>query len=147
MKIGYSYEFDGIQNLPAYYAQAGIALELGAEYDPHLWTYRFETYALRYCLRNASGNLNAQSLCHPGLLKLLEYDKSKGRNFAHTLRVYLESNMSVTQTIRKVYLQRASFQYQLQKILEITDANLENFETRLHLILSFQLLDMEKNLE
>jgi len=147
MKIGYSYEFRDIRNLPVHYAQAGIALELGQEVDPHIWTYRFESYALRYGTRNAVGSLDAKSLCHPGLLKLLEYDREKGRNFANTLRVYLESNMSVTQTIRKVYLQRASFQYQLQKILEITDANLEDFDTRLHILLSFRLLDQEKDTE
>lgn len=147
MKIGYSYEFRNIRNLPKHYLQAGIALEMGQELDPHIWTYRFESYALRYGLSNASGNLDAMSMCHPGLLKLLEYDSCKGRNFANTLRIYLENNMSVTQTIRKVYLQRASFQYQLQKILEITNANLEDFETRLHILLSFRLLDMEKDPE
>ena len=55
--------------------------------------------------------------------------------------------MSVTQTIRKIYLQRASFQYQLQKIQEITDANLDDFETRLHILLSFRILDMERETE
>jgi len=147
MKIGYSYEFRDIHNLPVHYVQAGIALEMGQEFDPHIWTYRFESYALRYGTRNAVGRLNAKSMCHPGLLKLLDYDREKRRNFANTLRVYLENNMSVTQTIRKVYLQRASFQYQLQKIVEITDVNLEDFQTRLHLLLSFQLLDMEKDYE
>ena len=147
MKIGYSYEFRDIRNLPIHYTQARIALELGQELDPHIWTYRFETYALRYSLCNATGELDAQSMCHPGLLKLLEYDRCKGRNFANTLRVYLENNMSVARTIRKVYLQRASFQYQLQKIQELTAADLDDFDTRLHILLSFQLLDMEKDPE
>lgn len=147
MKISYSYEFSGIQQLPVYYIQAGIAMEYGQKEDPHIWTYRFENYALCYCLRNASGRLDARSLCHPGLVKLLDYDRERGRNFSNTLRVYLENNMSVTQTIRKIYLQRASFQYQLQKIQEITDANLDDFETRLHILLSFRILDMERETE
>lgn len=147
MKISYSYEFSGIHQLPMYYIQAGIAMEYGQKEDPHIWTYRFESYALHYCLNNAAGQLDAKSLCHPGLVKLLDYDREKGRNFSNTLRVYLENNMSVTQTIRKIYLQRASFQYQLQKIQEITDADLDNFETRLYILLSFRILDMDREAE
>ncbi|MDO5399749.1 MAG: helix-turn-helix domain-containing protein [Eubacteriales bacterium] len=147
LKFGYSNEFRDLRNLHQHYLQAGVALDCGEETDPHLWTYCFENYALQYALRNAQGILDAKTICHPGLLKLLEYDQSKGRNFAGTLRAYLENNMSVSQTIRKVFLQRASFQYQLQKILEITGANLDHFDTRMYLMLSYQLLDMEQERE
>lgn len=147
MKIGYSYEFQGIENLRLYYLQASLALELGQKFDSHIWIYRFETYTLRYALLNSLETLNAIQLCHPGLIKLLNYDKEKNRNFAHTLRVYLENNMSVTHAMKKEHLQRASFQYRLQKIQEIMHVNLDLYETRLHLLLSFQWLDLENGIK
>ena len=141
MKAGYSYEFRGLENLHIYYAQASIALSYGQTKDDTLWSYHFEHYALSYMLEQCFQNIDPAIFCHHGLLRLLEYDRKKGRNYTATLRAYLENNMNIAQTIKKIYIQRASFQYQLKKILEITGANLQDYQTRLHLLLSFQLLD------
>ena len=42
MKAGYSYEFQGLENLHIYYAQASIALSYGQTKDATLWSYHFE---------------------------------------------------------------------------------------------------------
>ncbi len=145
MKAGYSYEFHGLENIGRHYTQAVIALTYGQKKDSTLWSYRFENYALSYMIEDCCSGMEPEIFCHNGLLRLLEYDRRKDRNYAGTLRVYLENNMSVTQTTKQIYMQRASFQYQLKKILEITGANLQDYHTRLHLLLSFQLLDRCKS--
>lgn len=144
LKAGFSNEFTGITGLYESYRQARIALNFGMKKDSTFWVYRFEKYVLQYILEHSTQDLAPESLCHPGLLRLMESDKRKNRNYAGTLRVYLENNMNVAQTIRQIYIQRATFQYQLQRITEILDANLQDYETRLHLLLSFRLLDMKK---
>lgn len=136
--------FTGIDNLYEYDRQARIALNFGMKKDSTFWVYRFENYVLQFLLEHATQDLTPESLCHPGLLRLIESDRKKNRDYAGTLRVYLENNMNVAQTIRQIYIQRATFQYQLQRITEIVGANLQNYETRLHLLLSFRLLDLKK---
>lgn len=144
LKAGFSNAFTGIENLYEYDRQARIALNFGMKKDSTFWVYRFENYVLQFLLEHATQDLTPESLCHPGLLWLIECDRKKNRDYAGTLRVYLENNMNVAQTIRQIYIQRATFQYQLQRITEIVGANLQNYETRLHLLLSFRLLDLKK---
>lgn len=144
LKAGFSNTFTGINNLYEYDRQARVALNFGMKKDSTFWVYRFENYVLQFLLEHATQDLTPESLCHPGLLRLLDSDRKKNRDYAGTLRVYLENNMNVAQTIRQIYIQRATFQYQLQRITEIMGANLQDYETRLHLLLSFRLLDLKK---
>ena len=143
MHSGFSFDFCNFRNLHMYYRQAEIALSFGRTLNPTFWNYWFKDYVLRYILKYGTTSDPIEVFCHPGLLRLMEYDKQKNRQFTETLRIYLENNMSVTQTIKKVYLQRGSFQYQIQRIQEITNTDLHNYDTRLHLLLSFQLLSLQ----
>lgn len=145
-KAGISMEFHDFYRLPYYYRQAHIALTLGQQYDDTLWSYRFENYMLHYITEQSTRELDAEALCPAGLLKLLRYDRKKGRSYAATLRIFLENNMNTASTIRKIHMQRATFLYQLNKIQELTGLNLQNPETRLLLLIAYQLLDRENKL-
>ncbi|KNZ40766.1 helix-turn-helix domain-containing protein [Acetobacterium bakii] len=48
--------------------------------------------------------------------------------------------MSIAKTIRIIYLQRATFLYQLKRITEIFGLDLSDYKIRLHLMLSFEIL-------
>lgn len=143
LKAGISTEFQSLTSLPQYYKQADIALRLGSKYEGMRWTHPFEQYALRYVADECTKVLQPETLCIQGLRKLMEYDREKNRNYTDTLRVYLENNMNVAVTIRKIYMQRATFLYQLKKIEEISGLNLKDYNTRLYLMLSYLLLDKE----
>ncbi|WP_343083339.1 PucR family transcriptional regulator [Blautia producta] len=144
MKAGISTEFQDLTELDQYYFQADTALSIGNKQEPQIWSYRFESYALGYARQNMLANMSADCFCHRGLKKLQEYDKKKNRNYSETLRIYLENNMSVSKTIKVLYLQRQTFLYQLKRIQEISNLNLKDYNTRLYLLLSFQMLDSEK---
>lgn len=141
IKAGVSHEFNGFANLPAYYQQAKIAFEVGSQYDETLWCYRYENYALQFLVDRAAAGFDPEVLCAAGLLRLRDYDQKRGRNYCEVLKVYLENNMNVAKTIRILFLQRATFLYQLKRITEIGNLNLTDYPTRLHLLLSFQILE------
>ena len=44
-------------------------------------------------------------------------------------------------TRRKLYLQRATFLYQLQRILEISGLKLDDHKVRLELLIAFEIMD------
>lgn len=81
-----------------------------------------------------------QTLCHPGLLRLLEHDRAHNKRYARTLSVYLRNNMNIAKTSREVYVQRPALIYQLNRMQEILQADLSDYPTRLHIMLSFELL-------
>ncbi|MCD8198083.1 MAG: helix-turn-helix domain-containing protein [Lachnospiraceae bacterium] len=143
LRAGISIEFQDLARLPYYFNQASIALDLGSRYDSTLWSYRFEHYMLSYVAEQCMQELDAEALCPIGLLKLREYCREKGRDYDVTLRIFLENNMSIANTIRKIHMQRATFLYQLNKIQKIMGVDLQNYETRLQLMIAYQLLDKE----
>lgn len=144
LKAGISTEFSNLHQLIHYYNQAKTALSIGYETDPTIWYYRYEKYAYRHLLRCAAGDLPVEALCPEGLLRLIQYDYKHKREYTRSLKVYLENNMSITQTIRILYMQRSTFIYQLKRIQEISGMELKDKKTRIHLLLVFQIID-EKN--
>lgn len=143
-KAGVSNEFYDFAKLARYYHQAKIAFEIGSLYDETVWCYRYENYVLQFLIDRASAGYEPEVLCHSGLLRLKEYDEKRGRNYCEVLKVYLVNNMSIAKTIRILFLQRATFLYQLKRITEISHLNLADYQTRLHLMLSFQILANHK---
>ena len=77
---------------------------------------------------------------HPGLDRLVEYDKANGSEFKHTLQVYLENNCNAQKCGRLLYLHRNSLVYRIRRIQEIGGFDLSNPEEcaflRLSLLLS-----------
>lgn len=140
-KMAVSREFSPLTCLGACYLQAKRALEIALRYSPSVWFLSADEYALTYILTQATQELPSQLLCPQGLLTLMAYDNANGRNYAHVLRVYLECNMHIAETTRKLFLQRQTFLYQLERIKVISGLNLDDPDVRLHLLFSYKLLD------
>lgn len=141
IKAGISNEFHDFSKLAEYYKQTEVALEIGQHQDSTRWFYHFRDYVLQYIKNRCTRDLKPETICCPGLLKLLDYDRQKNRDYANTLRIYLENNMNIAETTRRIYMQRATFLYQIKKIQEISGLDLSDFKTRLYLMLSFHLLE------
>jgi DNA-binding PucR family transcriptional regulator len=92
-----------------------------------------------------SEGYDPEILCTSGLLLLREYDEKRSRNYCEVLKTYLENNMNIAKTIRKLYMQRATFLYQLKRITEISQLDLSDYPTRLHLMLSFEILQSSRD--
>lgn len=142
LRAGFSREFSDLRALQSYYLQTDIALRLGQKNNPMQWSFRFEDYAFEYITEQSTAGMDPRALAHPGLLRLMEYDRENGRNYAPTLRAYLENDRNVAATIRMLYMQRATFLYQLQRIREITESDFDLCSTRLYYLMSYQMLDL-----
>ncbi|QXE20058.1 helix-turn-helix domain-containing protein [Clostridium ragsdalei] len=74
----------------------------------------------------------------------MDYDKKHRREYTKTLKIYLQNNLSVTKTIRHLYMQRATFLYQLKRILEISKLDLDDPKVNLHLLIVFEIMEERK---
>ncbi|MBV7276831.1 helix-turn-helix domain-containing protein [Clostridium sp. PL3] len=144
LKAGVSEEFNNFKNLGEYYLQACDAIRIGSIYDETVWCYRYEQYALKRLILRAAAESNVEALCPQGLLRLIKYDEKHKREYAKTLKIYLQNNLSVVKTIRHLYMQRATFLYQLKRILEISALNLDNPKVKLHLLIVFEIMEERK---
>ncbi len=86
--------------------------------------------------------------CNPVLEKLKNYDKSNNTQLYTTLRTYLECNMNLSETARKLFVHRNSLVYRINRINELTHLDLDNINVLYSLIDSFRIdrfMDSMKN--
>jgi len=122
MSAGISYIFEDIADAKNHYNQAIAAIETADTFGSKETLCFFRDYALLYALRSSVGQLAPEYMLPAGLLKLRDNCKSPGgADYWETLRVYLDSEMNVTDTARKLFIHRTTLQARLTKLKESVD--------------------------
>ena len=99
----------------------------------------FDRVALSHTLAEIRDHMTV-GLVHPAVSGLLAYDREHHTEFARTLQVYLAKERSQSRTADALHLHRNTLTYRLQRIRELLDCDLEDEDTRLHLLLSFRFI-------
>jgi sugar diacid utilization regulator len=131
VKIGVSNSFNNFNNLYYYYRQTMSAIEQGRKKEPSRQRYYFDDYILDIILRNSCRDMLPEALYPEGFLALERHDKLKGSNYVDTLQAFLECNMNIAETIKKIYVHRNTFLYRIEKIKELLGMDLDDPDTRL----------------
>ncbi len=141
MIAGCSRTFHDLKDIEIFYRQARYSIEFGQKKDNTRWYFRFDDYALDYLLSYGTGPFKPEQVCHPLLLRLREHDQERQTSYYTTLYTYFESQFNVTHAARKLYIHRSTFISRMDRILEITKLNLDDYNTRLYLEVSFRILN------
>lgn len=131
MKCGVSHRFSDLHDAAYAYYQASSALDEGCAADPAAGVYDFEDYILPLLLKNSTGNIPARFFYTEGLARLAEHDAASPVSYIGTLRAYLDSNMSIAETARKLNLHRSSLIDRLERITQILGCDLDDPGSRL----------------
>ena len=121
-----------------------IALETAFHLQDHRWVVPFSACALEYMLRNIQTDLCPGHLAAPELLELLDYDRRNGTAYSSTLRMFLINERDIPKTAQALIIHRTTLIYRLKKIQSIISIDLEDPDQRLYLLLSFRLLESER---
>lgn len=134
--IGISLPFSSWEKIPTRYNQALRAISKNTEKNG---IFLFRDYALDQIIEAVSIFNSTADVTHPALESLAEYDRVHNTDLRETLKVYLacERNMSLAAEILKVH--RNTMKYRLKRILEITRVNLDKYDERVYLQISFEL--------
>lgn len=141
MHMGVSNLFRDIYNFPVYLQQAMITLRYSEKNNSTIWYNEFETYVLEYWMSEGIGKLTKNSIIPPELEVLRNYDIQNGTQLLETLKIYLESERNSTLTSRILKIHRSTLPYRLNHINGLTDLNLEDYNTRLYLMMGFYALE------
>ncbi len=135
---GVSLPFSDAGGLQKAANQAALALLCGKQTPPVV--SRCVDHAFLYFLNKLAGDKTFGSeLLHPGLARLKRYDEQHGTDFYNTLDQYLLAERNVVATARALFIHRNSMIYRLQRIQQLLDVDLDDPNTRLYLLLSFQI--------
>lgn len=142
LRVGISYVFFDFSTVVSYYKQAAAALEMGHLYAPDLWCYKFEDYVLPYFMHYGTSRINGRHLCHPGLVRLYQYDRANGTELLATLQEYLTSGLNATATAKQLFIHRNTFYQRLEKIDQLIGADLSDPNVRLFMLMSYSFVDL-----
>jgi hypothetical protein len=139
VKIGISNSFSNFNHMYYYYRQTLAAIEQGMEQDPSRRRWYFDDYILDSILQNSHRDMVVEALYPEGFLALERRDKLKGTNYVDTLRAFLECNMNIADTIKKIYMHRNTFLYRIGRIKELLGMDLDDPDVRLLLRIILKL--------
>ena len=131
---GESPVFTELESFEAQYEAARAALRFTPEEAGAVRA--FEDVKLPYIasiLREQSG----ADLAHPALRTLRAYDDRHGTALAETLCVFLRCSCSFAETAETLFIHRSTLLYRLGRIRELTGADVDDPDVRLHLQLSY----------
>ncbi len=135
LRCGISNVYGDLLDTPHYMTQALAALSLSPER-----TVFYEDVRYLRMLRRLKSAEYCEDLLHPGVLRLKEIDRESGTEYLETLRCYLRSGMSQTETARKLGIHRTTLIYRLRRIGELTNLDFSDAEGIVHATVSLELL-------
>lgn len=149
MTMGVSTEFLKLKDLPDYRQQAADAIDVGVTKrhpnDPHPQAsndcYYFEDYVLDFIIDKCCTRVLPETLCPPGLLALIEYDRANGTEFCITLMGISCKQHAGVRDGTRLFMHRNSLIKQLAKIRKILQIDLDDPNARLMLSFAFRMLE------
>ncbi len=145
--IGVSDPFSDIYGAQLYYLQACAALENGRLFEPQEHFYLFQNYALTELIINALGKLPVEMYFTDGLRRLARHDLSSAVSYIQTLRAYLENNMSISKTARKLFISRSTLIERISRIKRDLNTDLSDPDERLMFLILLKALDIQNKLQ
>ena len=125
------------------YMQAEAAIENGRITNPDTKMYYFKTYALINMVINSMGNLPAEAYFTERLQNLIRHDKTGPISYLETLRVFLRTSMSYSQTAEELYVHRSTVVDRISRIERELDISLKDPDTRLQLEIILKAMEIE----
>ncbi len=119
--------------------QAAITAADYADYTPGTIAYFHEKVIPYACTLLRRGS--TLDLRHPAIELLRAYDTRHHTELLQTLRIYMETSLNLAETSRQLFIHRSTLLYRLERIVDLTGADLTLPEERFHLELSFYLDD------
>ena len=107
---------------------------------PH-WYNEFRDYVLKYWLLEGTGDFTKESIAPDALHQLRHYDREHSTELYETLKTYLMNERNSTLTAQLLKINRSTLPHRLNRIAQLTGANLDDFMTRLYLMMGFYILD------
>lgn len=137
-----SLRFHNYDELNKYYQQAVDALKLGKQMDTGNWLISYHDIKVHLLLSEIPIEILLEKYYDNSLSALKSYDQKKGTAYYETLHMYLKCACSRSATANRLYVHRNTVAYQLNKIQEILDIDLDDGEACLQLYLSYKICEL-----
>ena len=142
IQIGLSCVFEDLLQVKDFALEADQARRMGRVKKPGYFCYAFADWIVYYIVEHFIGDLRAENICCPGLLKLRSIDREKNTAYIETLRAYFANGFQQLATAEALFIHRSTLTYRLERISQLGGIDLENADQRLYAQLSLMLLEL-----
>ena len=147
MQLGVSTIFNDFSLLFLHYRQGVKIVEWGREDLRHPQAtaiFYYDDFIMRSIVANICDHAAAEIICPTGLMMLIEYDRAHNGDLVPILHEYLNNNMYVSETSRKLFIHRNTLINKIKKINEIMQIDLEDGDKRLEVMLALRTLNAQR---
>ncbi len=141
MIAGCSREFYDIFEIEVAARQTEIAIIYGRNVNPMYWYLEYDSYAFRYSLSQICKNLPASQVASRAISILKKYDNENESSLNETLRIYIELKYNAVEAAQALFISRSTFLRRIDRIKKLTGINLDSYDERLYIGLSYRILD------
>lgn len=125
---GYDIQKRSMDTFSDGYQNAKKALKLCLDSNGQLRRSCFQLSLIQKVHSVLNNDAEVKAMAEGILNPLIEYDKKKNTNFLDTLKTFLDTNYSVSETSRITHLHRQSLLYRLDKLEQLCNVHLKNHE-------------------
>ncbi|KJS21328.1 MAG: hypothetical protein VR72_11320 [Clostridiaceae bacterium BRH_c20a] len=127
------------------YANAVEAIKLGAKMQQKKdCLLYFEDFFVEHLL-NSLDKAKLKEIYHESIEKLMLFDKDNKMDLVKTLETYFHCNFNYSEAAKEMFIHRNTFTYRLDKIKEILNMDLNDYNTLLKLQLALKLKGLLNN--
>ncbi len=139
---GVGLPFESIMDLKKHYLQAVRSIELGRLLRRDEQIFEYENYFIYDILSLTENKAALTDFFHHHLIPLMQYDKSKGTDYYHTLHAYLKHALNKTSTANDLSIHRNTIDHRIQKIAEIIHLDLSNGDNCFKLFTAYKIAEL-----
>ena len=140
LTAGISNFFYDLKEARRFYHQALKAVELGTRLGVKEPIHSYSDYYLYHIFEMCEKQENIAYFIHPGMTKLLEYDRNHGSDLIQTLAEFIETPGQPTQTAKRLNIHKNTLLYRIDKIRSITDTKFDTGDDYLSYALSHRIM-------
>ncbi len=135
-----SFRFEQLLDTPRYYNQVMFLLRnQNCIRKEHIITY--EDNYLNHLLAASQNQINTETLIHPDLLFLQNYDQENNTEYMKTLKAYFLNNRNALNTSNYLHIHKSTFFYRIGKIADLTGFDPSDAELLFSYEFSFRMLE------
>lgn len=140
---GLSYGFFNIVNISIGYKQSVEAIRVLFNTLNGVHYYAFADSIVTYLVKTSvnCGEFTMESLCHPSVYKIFEYDKKYGSDYMNFLRIYIYSGGSVKRTAEALFMHKNTVYQKIEKLKEFFHVDVNDLYAYVKLYVSLVILE------
>lgn len=137
LQAGISYVFRDLCDYLPFYQQAFQAYSYAVK--KNRTACEFSECALHTLTHN--NRVFNEKAVHPVVKALMQYDQENNAELGNTLRVFLRSERSYSDTAKALFIHRNTVLYRMNKIVELVSLKLDDPDEREYILTSFRIMD------